>query len=76
MSTEVFQVRDVPAEDARIVRARAAERRVSLSQYLRDLIHEDAARPTMTEALERISRRAGVDVGSDTIRNMIAEGRR
>ena len=49
MSTEILQVRDVPSEDAQALRARAASRNMSLSSYLRELIHDDASRPAMTE---------------------------
>ena len=48
MTTEILQVRDVPAEDARALRARAASQNMSLSSYLRPLIHDDASRPAMS----------------------------
>jgi len=76
MSTEIIQVRDVPAEDAEIQRARAASRRMSLSSYLRELIHDDTSRPAMTEVLARIGGRASVDASGEDIRSFIDDGRR
>ena len=76
MSTEILQVRDVPSEDAQILRARAAARKMSLSSYLRELIHDDASRPELGAVLERIASRAGVEADGEDIRGVIAEGRR
>lgn len=76
MSTEIIQVRDVPAKDVQILRARARAKNVSLSQYLRDLIHESVNRPAMAEVLERISTRSPIDVETAEIRSFIEEGRR
>jgi len=76
MSTEIIQVRDVPAEDVQILRARARTKNVSLSQYLRDLIHENVNRPSMAEVLERISTRSRIDVQTAEILSFIEEGRR
>lgn len=75
MSAEVFQVRDVPVEDARIIRERARSRNMSLSSYLRELIHEDASRPSMDETLARIAAREAVDASGEDIRSFIDEGR-
>lgn len=76
MSTEILQVRDVPGEDARAIRARAKSRNMSLSSYLRELIHEDASRPSMTEALARIASREGIDASGEDIRSFIDDDRR
>lgn len=76
MSAEVFQVRDVPAEDARAIRARAKSRNMSLSSYLRELIHEDASRPSMAEALARIASREGIDATGEDVRSFIDDDRR
>lgn len=75
MTTEILQVRDVPSEDAQVLRERAAARNVSLSKYLRDLIHDDASRPELGEILARIASRDSVEVDGDQIRDFIAEGR-
>jgi plasmid stability protein len=76
MSTEIIQVRDVPAEDVQALRVRAASRRMSLSSYLRELIHDDASRPAMAEVLARIGGRASVDASGEDIRSFIDDGRR
>jgi archaeosine-15-forming tRNA-guanine transglycosylase len=76
MSTEILQVRDVPSEDAQILRARAAARRMSLSSYLRELIHDDASRPALRAVLDRVATRASVEADGEDIRGFIAEGRR
>lgn len=76
MSMEILQVRDVPAHDVAVLRARAASRNMSLSSYLRELIHYDTSRPTMTEVLARIATREGVVAGPEDIRSFIEDGRR
>lgn len=75
MTTEILQVRDVPAADVAVLRARAGSRNMSLSSYLRELIHDDASRPTMDEALARIAARASVEATSADIRSFIDEDR-
>lgn len=76
MSGEILQVRDVPLEDAQVLRARAAARNMSLSSYLRELIHDDASRPAMPEVLARIASRSSVEASTDDIRSFIADDRR
>jgi hypothetical protein len=76
MATEIIQVRDVPVEDVEVLRARAASRNMSLSGYLRELIHEDTSRPTMAEVLERIATRSSVEVDGEEIRSLINDDRR
>jgi len=76
MHTEILQVRDVPAEEAQTLRARAAARNMSLSSYLRELIHDDASRPAMTEVLARIASRSSIEASGDDIRSFIDDDRR
>lgn len=76
MSTEIIQVRDVPAEDAEVLRARAASRNMSLSGYLRELIHDDTARPAMSDVLARVAARDNIEASSEDIRSFIDEDRR
>lgn len=71
MSTEIIQVRDVPAEDAEALRVRAASRGMSLSSYLRELIHDDTSRPAMVEVLARIGTRSSIEANGDDIRSFI-----
>ena len=76
MTTEIIQVRDVPAADAQVLRARAESRGMSLSSYLRELIHDDTSRPAMVDVLTRIGTRRSVEGSSDDIRSYIEDDRR
>lgn len=76
MSPEILQVRDVPAEDAQALRARAAARNMSLSSYLRELIHDDASRPAMAEVLARIASRGSIEASGQDIRSFIDDDHR
>jgi len=76
MSTEIIQVRDVPAEDVEALRARAAFRNLSLSSYLRELIHDDTSRPAMADVLARIAARSSVEASSDDVRSFIDDDHR
>jgi plasmid stability protein len=76
MSAEIIQVRDVPSEDVAALRSRAAARGMSLSAYLRELIHDDVSRPSMTETVARIATRDNIEADRDDIRSFIDDGRR
>lgn len=76
MKTEIIQVRDVPAEEVGILRARAAARNMSLSSYLRDLIHNDTSRPSLDEVIARIATRDSIEADSEDVRSFIEDGRR
>ncbi len=54
----MIQVRHVPDEVHRTLKARAAHAGMTLSDYLREEITKIAKRPTLEEALERIEARA------------------
>lgn len=53
----LLQIRNVPDEARRALKARAAARGESLNTYLLELISRDVARPTVGEVLERAARR-------------------
>lgn len=76
VDTEIIQVRDVPAEDVAVLRARAASRNMSLSSYLRELIHDDTSRPAMADVLARIAARDNVEASGEDVRSFIDDGRR
>ena len=76
MGTEIIQVRDVPAEEVEVLRERATSRNMSLSGYLRELIHDDTSRPTTDDVLERIATRDSIEASSEDIRSFIEDGRR
>ena len=62
----LIQVRDVPPEVHRVLKARAAEAGVSLSELIRDELARVAQRPTRAELLRRIAARPAVDLGRST----------
>ncbi|MGH3978385.1 MAG: FitA-like ribbon-helix-helix domain-containing protein [Pseudonocardiaceae bacterium] len=55
----LLQIRNVPDDARRALKARAAARGESLNTYLLDLIEREVARPTVEEVLDRAARRAG-----------------
>ncbi|MGH9072790.1 MAG: FitA-like ribbon-helix-helix domain-containing protein [Acidimicrobiales bacterium] len=54
----LLQIRDVPEEARRALKARAAARGQSLNTYLLEVISREVARPTVAEVLERAAQRA------------------
>jgi antitoxin FitA len=56
--SSLLQIRGVPDDARRALKARAAARGESLNRYLLDLIERDVARPTVEEVLDRAARRA------------------
>ncbi|MGH2984565.1 MAG: FitA-like ribbon-helix-helix domain-containing protein [Solirubrobacterales bacterium] len=59
----LVQVRDVPEEVHRTLKARAAAAGLSLSEYLRTVLARTAARPTPAELSARIEARGAVEPG-------------
>lgn len=63
--SSLLQIRNVPEESRRALKARAAERGESLNSYLLALINREVARPTVGEVLDRAARRTErVDVSA------------
>jgi plasmid stability protein len=58
----LVQVRDVPEEVHRILKARAAIAGVSLSEYLRSMLARTTSRPTPAELHARIETRGRVEL--------------
>jgi plasmid stability protein len=56
--TSLLQIRNVPDEARRALKARASARGESLNSYLLELVSREVARPTASEVLERAARRA------------------
>jgi plasmid stability protein len=54
----LLQIRNVPEEARRALKARAAARGESLNTYLLELIQREVAQPTVSEVLDRAARRA------------------
>ena len=59
-----LQVRDVPDEARRVLKARAASRGQSLNAYMLGVIDREVAHPSVGEVLERAARRADRATGS------------
>ncbi|RRS00749.1 FitA-like ribbon-helix-helix domain-containing protein [Glycomyces terrestris] len=55
--TKAVQIRDIPDESLDVIRVRAAAEGMSLQAYLRRMVVEAAASPTVAEVLARASRR-------------------
>jgi plasmid stability protein len=72
----VIQIRDVPDETERTLKARAARAGKSLTAYLRDLLNEEAATPTLDEVMTKIAADEPVPNDPDFIREARREGRR
>ncbi len=54
----LLQIRNVPDEARRALKARAAARGESLNAYLLNLLDREIARPTVEEVLDRAARRS------------------
>lgn len=54
----LMQVRNVPEETRRTLKARAAARGESLNAYVLDVLTREVARPTVAEVLERAAARS------------------
>ncbi len=70
----LVQVRDVPETTVNALKAKAAERGLTLSAYLRAELDRLAARPTNAEIVERLARRNRR--GGPTAADIVAEIRR
>ena len=64
----LIQIRGVPEQVHRTLKARAAQQGLTLSDYLLAEIRRVAERPTIDEVLQRIKRRGSVTVSVDPAR--------
>jgi antitoxin FitA len=62
----LVQIRDVPDDVHRTLKARAAQRGTSLSEYLRSELERVAASPTPDELLARLRSRPAVTPGESS----------
>ena len=76
MSTTVVQVRDLPEEVVETLKARAQARGQSLAAYLRDLLTQEAAMPSVEEVMAGIAARDPVSYTIDDLRSFARDGRR
>ena len=56
--TSLLQIRNVPDQARRALKARAAARGESLNAYLLNLLNREVARPTVAEVLDRAALRS------------------
>lgn len=80
--SSLLQIRNVPDEARRALKARAASRGESLNTYLLELLDREVARPTVGEVLDRAARRtehaqasavAALDAARDERTNQLQE---
>ncbi|WP_417215796.1 hypothetical protein [Arthrobacter sp.] len=69
-----LQISNVPDDERRALKARAAEQGESLNTYLLNLISNEVARPTVGEVLQRAARRS--EHGPQSTLDSLAEARR
>jgi antitoxin FitA len=71
----LIQVRDVPEEVHRVLKARAAEEGMSLSEFVRRELARVATRPTQAELLRRIKSLPPMNLGEGTGADLVREAR-
>lgn len=72
--SKMIQIRHVPADLHRKLKARAALAGMSLSDYLLNGIRQMAERPTLEEMMKRLASRERVEIGDSAV-NIIREER-
>jgi antitoxin FitA len=72
--SSLLQIRNVPDEARRALKARAADRGESLNAYLLKLLDREVSRPTVAEVLDRAARRS--ERASATSANVLSQARR
>lgn len=72
-SMKMIQIRNVPDDLHRRLKARAAEEGTSLSEYLLRMAEREAARPTAEELRERLRRLPKLRPGSTPTEDVIRE---
>lgn len=73
----LLQIRDVPDDVHRTLKARAAASGVSLSEYARGVLRRASERPTPTELADRIAARGSVtpaEPSEDAVRTLREHG--
>ena len=66
----LVQIRDVPEQVHRTLKARAAASGTSLSEYVRELLARAAARPTPEELAARVNARGKVRLAESSERSV------
>ncbi|MEU5379619.1 antitoxin [Streptomyces sp. NPDC005968] len=71
----VLTIRDVPEDQIRVLKTRAAQAGKSLQTYMHDLIAAEIAKPTMKEMAARLERETTAKYTTDDVLAAIDEGR-
>jgi antitoxin FitA len=61
------QIRNVPDAKHRKLKARAAERGLTITDYVKQLVDRDLERPTMAELIKRAKSFTQVDIGTSAV---------
>jgi antitoxin FitA len=64
------QIRNVPDAKHRKLKARAAERGMTITDYVKQLVDRDLERPTMAELIKRAKNFTQVDIGTSSVDNV------
>jgi plasmid stability protein len=71
----ILQIRGVDDADLDVLRERARRSGVSLSTYLRTMLHSAASNPTRREVMDRIAASEPVDISAEEIVELITAER-
>jgi plasmid stability protein len=71
-----IQIRDVSDSTERTLKVRAEREGKSLTAFVRDLLNEEAATPTLDEVMARIATDEPVPYDPDFVRETMREGGR
>lgn len=69
--SSILQIRGVDESDLEVLRQRAEDEGLSLSAYVRRMLHLAATQPTLHEVLEDIAHQEPVDVSTEEILALI-----
>ncbi|MEU1299841.1 antitoxin [Streptomyces shenzhenensis] len=71
----VLTIRDVPEDQVRVLKTRAAQAGKSLQAYMQELIARETTKPTMTEMAAQLEREAAAEYTTDDVLTALDEGR-
>ncbi len=74
MNTHI-QIRNVPNSLHRKLKIRAAQKNMTLTDYVKKLIERDVEKPTLAEMAERLKKLTPVNITTDEIVAIIRESR-
>jgi plasmid stability protein len=72
----VLTIRDVPEDQIRVLKTRAAKAGQSLQAFMQEMIARETTKPTVAELAARLEREATAEYSTDDVLAAIDEGRR